>query len=290
MPRTDLIRSRLTIAALALVTASSVAAAPRTGTIDLAAVWQVGDNVSRAVRADEMEEASRLRVELLGRRPSFAADGRGPSLEGHVGLEAVPDFVDLGRVDAGLRTRWTIALGSGFGRTSLALEAGITGLLHRDSAIRDGVLVDLGLVTGARSTDRVSWEGGYRFEVRRARRGDVWDMHTHRLFLHAEHHTSRTLALWARLGAATGDVVATGRPAQHILDNSAARIRDDAFETGRIAYRLDGDEASVAVGAVWQPAAALGLELAVTHRRVEAEGDLDYDATEATASAVWRLQ
>jgi hypothetical protein len=281
---------RAAVTALAVAIASPTVAAPRTATVDLAAVVQFGDNLSRAVRSDETEQAARFRMEVFGRRPVTAGDGRGAGLEGHLGLETVTDFDALDRVDAGLRTRWTLAPGSGFGRASLAVEAGATGLLHRDSPIRDGALFDLGLVTGTRSTDRLSWEAGYRFELRRARRGNVWDTHQHRLFLHGEHRTTRALAVWIRAGVATGDVVATGRPSQRLLDRSAARVDDDAFETGRIAYRLDGEEASLALGAAWQPAPTLGLEVALAHRWIEAGGGLEYDASEATASAVWRLR
>jgi len=269
------------------LTASS---APNTETLDLGVVWRATDNISQAFDDKQTETAQVLRVDLTQRAHRRRFDGTGVDLEAGFGAESVFDFDDVDRVDASLRGRWTFLPGSGYGQPFLAAELGVTGLLHRDSRIRDGGIVEFALLSGTRLTDRIDLLGGYVARARAPRHEDVFETRRHRLFLQAEHVVDLQRRLWLRLGVGDGDLVASDVPTPAVSNVARARTPDDAFGAGRIAYRVDAVDYEVAAGFAWQPHETVGLEFGVTQRWIEADGGHEYEVLEASASALWRLR
>lgn len=302
--------------AAGLVLLPAVAAtAPDTATTELAAVWRFDDNLSRSVAGNDIEDAHILRVDI-GRHSSAARRG-GPDLSVTLGLERIAEFSDLDRVDLGVRSRWMLVDAVGYDRPYLALDAGITGLLHRDSQLRDGAIGELALVSGLRATDRLSLLGGYGFTLRRAREGRVWDSRQHRLFARAELRSGQDARFYASAELGYGDLVANGTPTVELIEASQARDLDPVFGrsaaaamlppggpgpgpgpgpapgadglTSRVAYRLDATQYAVGGGWLWQPAPDLGLDLAIRHRWIDADEGLDYEVLELSATLIRRL-
>jgi len=286
---------RLPVLLLALLVAvvavpASTLASPSLQTLDVAAGWQVSDNHSQSFADNETETAHVFRVDARG---SIASGARGAGVaawELLIGAQRLPRFTDLDRVDLALRGRYTMVAGSGYGRPSLSIDAGVMGLLHRDSEIRDGIQADIALVSRTRLTDRARLIGGYALAQRRAATASVWNLRRHRLFVRGETDPAPQLTAWVAMEIATGDTVATGSPTPALTAFADTRTNDDAFAPGRIAYRLDADEIAARVGLDWRPHPALALDLSLGKRWIQADGGIDYEVVDASVTGIWALR
>lgn len=272
------------------------------------AVYAYDDNISRSLLEGEQESDHSLRLEgtALWRLPA------GPKASAQFGLRAAGerrlDFHDLSHFEFGAHAGWRWRPGRGFSAPMFNFDVDVAGLAHHDSKIRDGGTLSATVGVQSRLTERLSLRGGYRFTLRRARSGSVFDNERHGVFASGELILDPAVVLSATAAWERGDVVANSTPIAPVTTAATAIRIDDAFgpsrltgELGpgpgpgpnagrRVAYRLDADSWQFEVGARIRLGHRMTLDLSSGYLRVEARrNSLDYDGMQVIASLGYAL-
>ncbi|HSG89224.1 MAG TPA: hypothetical protein VLA56_08425 [Pseudomonadales bacterium] len=291
---------------LATTLCSAVCAAPATG-LDLGASLRHDDNLSNSLDRHDRASDQILRLDASARRDLLDESGTGLRFRGQLGAEHLRDFDDLDRLDLRLGADWVLVPRHTYGDLSVALTAELEGFVHRDSDLRDGGALTLGLLLRDRLTDRLELTGGARHAVRRSREGDLFDLDRSELFLRMDLDTGRRTGVWLGIDAGVGDTVANvARSGASILPIAEALAVDPVFGAGllggpgagpgagtnRVSYRIDARAVAVRAGVLFMPAPDLGIEVAAAYRRFEARDDdeVGYDGLEVVLAIVRRLR
>ncbi|MCG3201425.1 MAG: hypothetical protein NFCOHLIN_01293 [Gammaproteobacteria bacterium] len=176
-------------------------------------------------------------------------------------------------------------------------------LQYRDSDIRDGAQLHLNLALGRNFTDRLVGRVSYRYELRRAWEGDVFDLDNHRFSGNLDYDIGERMTLYGTLAWQTGEVVSTATPRPQVLNASETWRLDEAlserpiaaipvggfYPGDRFAYRLDADTLTGELGINFAMSQSLALDLSALHFRAYGEGDNDYDGLLLRAGLLYRF-
>lgn len=259
-------------------------------------------NVNRAVSA--LAESDRV-VELEG----YAA--RSIALGAHSGFvtrfalrgEAHQTFDALDAISALGRFSWRYQPSLAYTGVWFELNGSAEIRRHRDSAIRDGELLSLGVGLGKHFSDRVRGSLGVSVDRRYASEGTVFDLSQQRLTGTLDWRLSPSATLYGGAswihgdqvvgwGPASGGSTATAYRYSGRSDWYGASARDPAFDsTGRLfsAYRAKADTAVLDLGLNWAFNGQTALDVSITRFDARTDNGPSYDGYAVRASVLHRF-
>lgn len=197
-------------------------------------------------------------------------------------------FNDLSNTVFALGARYRIQPEIGFYKPWLELGINAEKLLFDDSDMREGALFNLNISAHKRLTERLNADFGVGFEERIANTGDVFEWQRYSLFFGGQYKYSVQVTLLAGYSYIKGDqvFVATASPAFRMGANA---IVDDPVFGQRRAYRLDAYANALNTSFNYRINSNNSLDTGLQYAKIEAEGNHQYDATQAHISWLHRF-
>lgn len=216
---------------------------------------------------------------------------------------AQAEWEDLSALTASAASTFRYQPGAAFSAPWYEAQLVAALMQHQDSDIRDGARLRLNLAVGSDFTDRLVGRVGYRYELRRAWEGEVFDLDSHRFSGSLDYGVNDWVTLYGTIAWQTGEVVSTATPRPQVLTASEARHLDEAlserplgaarvgnfFEGDRVAYRLDADSLTGELGLNVALSRKLALDLSALHFQAYGDGDNDYDGLQLRAGILYRF-
>ena len=178
----------------------------------------------------------------------------------------------------------------GFGAPWFALNGDFRWRRHKDSDIRDGTLVNVGLTAGKRLTDRISMQIGFEFLDRNADEGRVFELGQRIFSAVADYRISNRSTAYFNYQYIDGGLVTTALPWMKFRGVTRAFAMDPAFGPGFVAWRLDGHVQSFRLGAKYRLAENTGLDGGVNYSSARADNDNKWHNWRIGASLVHRFE
>jgi hypothetical protein len=216
---------------------------------------------------------------------------------------AQTEWEDLSALTASAASTFRYQPGAAFSAPWYEAQLVAALMQHQDSDIRDGARLRLNLAVGSDFTDRLVGRAGYRYELRRAWEGEVFDLDNHRFSGSLDYGINDWVTLYGTFAWQTGEVVSTATPRPQVLNASEARHLDEAlserppgaarvgnfFEGDRVAYRLDADTLTGELGLNVALSRKLALDFSALHFQAYGDGDNDYDGLQLRAGLLYRF-
>lgn len=281
---TSMLLNKLCLAIL-LVTGTAQAANTH---FDLELAAKHDDNLSRAESGHDIRSDNVMDLGITATHSLLLTPNSGLRIKGGLRLAQHAEYTDLDQLSASAGISYRIQPVAGYTSPWLELGATLERQAHRDSDIRDGELLDTGVMIGKRFTDRIAGRAGIGWEKRRADDTEVFEWNRHRIFALVDYKVGLASTLYANISRDFGDQVFTATPAPAFRKAAKAITDDPAFGTRR-AYRLGAVSTTLELGASLPINASNTLDIGARHFRAEADGNHTYNDTELRASWLHRF-
>ena len=271
--------------------------------VDVSLDYLHDDNIGRAELEGDVLEDNIVTLSGSLNMPRLLGSRSGLLNSFRLEYAAQTEWEDLSALTASAASTFRYQPGAAF--SAPWYEAQLVAALtqHHDSDIRDGGRLRLNLAVGSDFTDRLVGRLGYRYELRRAWEGEVFDLDNHRFSGSLDYGVNDWVTLYGTFAWQTGEVVSTATPRPQVLNASEARHLDEAlserplgaarvgnfFEGDRVAYRLDADTITGELGLNVALSRKLALDLSALHFQAYGDGDNDYDGLQLRAGILYRF-
>ena len=211
-------------------------------------------------------------------------------------------FQDTSRLAGSLGLRVKRLLDTDFKAPWIEGSASVTGLVHRDSRIRDGGVIRAGVTVGKRFGARMNARAGYAYNVRRATRDVVFDIEHHEAFGQLDWTIDNRWLLYADFRATEGELTSVATLPNPKIGAAAKHVSidfDTSFERGpsplgigerpRWTYQLDGMTLSGELGVNVALKPGWALDVAARYVTADAAGDNQYNGYIVNGGLLWRF-
>jgi len=271
--------------------------------VDVSLDYMHDDNIGRAELDRDILEDNIVTLSGSLNMPRLLGSRAGLLNSLRLEYAAQTEWEDLSALTASAASTFRYQPGAAFSAPWYEAQLVAALMQHQDSDIRDGARLRLNLAVGSDFTDRLVGRVGYRYELRRAWEGEVFDLDNHRFSGSLDYGINDWVTLYGTLAWQTGEVVSTATPRPQVLNASEARHLDEAlserplgaarvgnfFEGDRVAYRLDADALTGELGLNVALSRKLALDLSALHFQAYGDGDNDYDGLQLRAGLLYRF-
>lgn len=261
------------------------------------------DNVSRAELGSDIESDTIFSLEGGATYVWQLNDISGLSFRAHGEGNFHSDFDDISNYGAGLTIGYNLKPGSAYNALRYRISGDFTELWFDDSDIRDGRKYNLTFSLAQRSTDRLQWRAGARYDTRHGGNNglvfvptedsEVFDLESTTLFANVDFSINDPAVLYATALFRDGDIVSTAIPTVAIV-TAASREQfapDPVFAPGGVAYRLAAETIQFSMGLNYAINRVMAFDVSGRYYDIDADlQGISYDGFIVTAGLLFQFK
>ena len=249
------------------------------------------NNVSRSDNSVDVEEDFITTLRAGAGYQTHIADNGRLIAEGNIDYDQFGEFTDLNNISISGTVTYALQPVLGFTNPWYEFSLRVSKLEFNDSDIRDGEILELGVNSGKRFTDRIIGRLGYFYEQRFAE-GKLFDTADHLIELDISYSRTKNISFYGLYSFKYGDAVSTATPSQEIISVSEAVAADDVFIPGigpgclnrRCAWRIAAEGYTLEAGVEINFLSNMSFNLSSRYFYVDAAGDNSYRGMNHRAS------
>jgi hypothetical protein len=254
--------------AAALLACVSARAVP----IDVEAAYTFDDNVTRAQRDSDIFDDKFLSLQVGTSFLQWLNQNNRLIYRGFLRGEFYDEFDKLSNATAGVSATYQYRASGAFTSPTYGAFVKVSITEYDKSELRDSDLLNVGVSFRKPFTDRIVYSAILSFNKRDSE-STVFDTSEISLLQNIDYALGERWTMYLTHNYLDGDITSTAVPWLKIVNIADAINADDAFDSGRFAYRLDAKTHVVTVGTNFRVNERNSLDLSV--RWVESEATAD---------------